>query len=380
MAAPQTFPKASKKNNHDVFTGGVHIVPRTFQLGREGGNSVNLISPSDPIDYTRRHFVTQSSSPFMPSAGAQNGQPIGASYSGTNTYGYKRIPFVHKLGGAHVQASIGNTNNICEILRLNLGKSFVNTMNPYNHIELTYTTFPFGRTVPLQEENSQIAADNFVHALGNQKSTRLYKQSITWNPRHPADDLNIWTIYESDSVNGNITASYTPVEVDDSKSSWNSWMMNTTQCVFDNNVGIFSDVANNQHFNYHSENHGPIGHTMWIHPLLFDPHYYILTPYSPVTFSADNNGPIDVGSNTLLGNQFVYPFNPVLGINTIEYASPQWINNYPYLYSQFRDIFPNGIQGHSGAGGSGRPLDGDLFFKGTKERGGIIIKGLIEIY
>ena len=123
MSAPQTFPKASKKNNHDVFTRGVHIVPRTFQLRSEGGPSVLLVSPtSSPIDQTRQHFVTQSSSPFMPTAGQLTGQPIGTSHSGTNTYGYRRIPFVHKLGGAHIQASIGNTNNICESLRLNLGK------------------------------------------------------------------------------------------------------------------------------------------------------------------------------------------------------------------------------------------------------------------
>ena len=383
MSAPETFNVAIKKNDHDAFTGGVNIVPRTFRVGREGGSSVNIISAASPdaIDYTKNHPVSQSSSPFMPSAGSTTSAPAGSTAAGRQTYGYRRIPFVHKLGGSHIQASIGNTKTVCEILRLNLGKVFPNVMNPYNHIELTYITFPFGRTVPLQEENTQIAADNFVHALGNQKSTRLYKQSLTWNPKHPADPDQSWTIYESDSTNGNITASYTPIEVDDSQSTWNSFMMNTMQCVYDNNMGIYSGVANNQHFNYHTNN--PIGNTIWIHPLLFDPHYYILTPYAPGGY-ADNNGPIDVGSNVLnIGStpyQYVYPFNPVLGINTIESATPQWQNNYPALYAQYRDLFPNGTQGHGGSGGAGSPNYGDLFFKGNPERGGIILKGIIEIY
>ena len=146
MSTPE-YPRASKKNNSDVYNGSVQIYPRTFKIHRGSGGYANPISPGgNPLDYADRFYVSSSNAGFIPQAGG-----VTAQYGrGTKTYGYRRIPFVHKVGGPQSEATLGNPAVSCEILRLNLPtEEQPNILNPYNGATFTYITFPFGASHPL---------------------------------------------------------------------------------------------------------------------------------------------------------------------------------------------------------------------------------------
>ena len=92
---------------------------------------------------------------------------------------------------------------------------------------------------------------------------------------------------------------------------------------------------------------------------------------NPTLGYSDNNGPINIGSDTLLGPDVVdstgtfsnvYPYNPVLGINN-SYPESHY---YPYA---------NGAQSNTAS------QVGDIHFRSNPNmKQGTIVKGIIELY
>jgi len=399
------MPIANKKIKHDIHDGEVAIRPRAFVISGSG-EFVNVPTTFEPTGFTGtqadyyRYVATASNDPFLPPMSGKkqvdggyvvNKHNSTTASPGINPHSYRRIPFVHKLGGSNQISTVGNAQIAEEILRFNLyGKSGDEAklmyLTPFTAATVHFTVFPFGRSAPSEGETTSFtAADNFVHARGNLSPTVYFRQRFTWLPKAPnqTQSFKIW------SGSGDINGTYTEVTVNDKEWRPNGIVLPFGPDIILNNstaasnpLGANSNVASAGLTNSNNASDVNTGWTNGlfsggpaygafggIHPLLTQTYpeghahagkakYYERSTFNPSTGIADGNGPITYDSNDW------YPVNKWVGTNTsVDSNTP----NSP--------VIPTFINGHHG---ERKNLDASLTMR--QASAGLIIKGLLEIY
>jgi hypothetical protein len=401
---------ASKKIKHDIHDGEVAIRPRAFVISGSG-TLVDVPTTFEPAGFTgtqvdyHNYVATASNDPFLPPVGGKrsiNGQLVlngGNSTNaspGINPYSYRRIPFVHKIGGSNQITTVGNAQISEEILRFNLyGKGGVDEkqmwQTPFTAATVHFTVFPFGRSAPSEGETASfLAADNFVHARGNLSSTVYFRKRYTWLPTAPnqARPYKIW------SGSGELNGTYTEISTNDSHRATGIVLPLGPDIIFNNSTAATNDLGTNPNvasaglvnsdnasdvgFGWANglHNGGPTNGFGSVHPSLtqFYPEghehagkakYYELSTRNPLTGAQDNNGPIQSDPSPY-GVQITnyYPVNKWVGTNTS--ADPNTPNSTTVPF------FRNGHQGEM------KVYDGSLNFR--EANAGLIVKGLLEIY
>ena len=413
---------ATLKYKHDVFDGEVAIRPRAFVISGSGEYvDVPPVLPpgTEPIgwqgsqpDYYR-YVATSSNDPFLPAIGGRT--LVNSSYEyyagdsrtsapGINPHSYRRIPFVHKVGGSNMIAAPGKGSDhqiIEEIFRVNFPGKLNNGkqawLQPHSGITLQFVAFPFGRSAPSEGETTSFqAADNFVHALGNLSSTIYYRQHYTWHPMTPHGSFGTYRIW-SGSGDTSATAEYTEISRNDREWRHSGIILPIgPDIIFNNSVASFNplgansslpttlsstnDPSDTDGFSQYSgfapavtaeggpEDGGGFG---GIDPLLSEvypighPHagkakYYELSTVNPATGNSNGTGPINYqGEN-------YWPVNRWVGTNTKKDPSTPLCPIMP--------IYKHGHQGDI------KPYD-SMFHLYSKTRArGLMVKGLIEIY
>lgn len=403
---------ANKKLRHDIFDGEVALRPRAFFISGSGKLEEVPDLPI-PVDFAGtmpdyyKYVATSSNDPFLPPQGGM--KEIGGIYQanranstnatpGKNPYSYRRIPFVHKIGGSNQISTVGNPEIAEEILRFNLyGKDGsidkYSWLTPFSAATVHFTVFPFGRSAPLTGETESFeAADNFVHARGNLSPTVYTRQRFTWIPKAVSQNENFYIWSGSGELNG----TYTALPVNDTRFRPNGIVLPLgPEIIFNNSTAATNDLATNPNVGsaytsnpWNNENAsdvsfgwahgmtagGPIyGAFGGIHPYLTQMYpeghpyegkakYYELSLYNPSTGIQDNAGPITYDAG--FGTYNYWPVNKWIGTNTnIDPNTPNSATN------------PSFINGHHG---ERKNLDVSLTFRSPSA--GLIVKGLIEIY
>lgn len=460
------MPQAVKKLKYDAFDGEIAIKPNSFYVSGSDGAFVDVPlvpgatpAPNTGVDYYS-YIATSSNHPFLPpvdgkklgvQAAITSSEDFGGhvpfvansvtSSPGKNAYHYRRIPFVHKIGGSNSIATIGNQILAEEIVRFQLygkGGSMekgVQYQSPFSAGMIQWVTFPFGRSAPASgETNSYEAADNFIHARGNLRSTRYYRQPLTFTPAKISDDfvnqqfdpLNAdgldpdsptvgfggvrkFALY---SGSGDNSSNYTQHFFDHRESRVFQYVLNNKpEVIFDNNVGILNPLGQHGAVLPNNESYGmgdppaeffnsgfrPNYLGNYIHPALTEVYpighqyegrakYYILTQDNPFGPGTSNDGPI---TPAIHGNNAGYyssnpdygrwPYNPWVGTNTSSDPNPPIANGSGLAnFISVRATYAGGHQGFNRGN-----LMASLSMKGYNDRGekaGTIIKGLIELY
>lgn len=467
------MPRATKKLKYDAFDGEIAIKPRSFVVSGSDGTFVdvplvpgNTPAPNTGVDY-HTYVATSTNHPFLPplngkkpgvygKAGAGNGGPdtpespyydgllidkfnsVTAS-PGKNAYHYRRIPFMHKIGGSNSIATVGNQILAEEIIRFHLyGKSGdlekgPHWQSPFSGGMIQFTMFPYGRSAPASgETNSYVAADNFIHARGNLRSTRYYRQPLTFIPSKISDSyprgysggktggIARFALF---SGSGDNSSNYTKHYFNHRDSKPVFYMLhNKPEVIFDNNVGILNPLAQHGAVMYGNEAYGVTNGTNggalsslynssgflqnwmanYIHPALTEVYppgheyegrakYYMLTDDNPFGPGSSNSGPI---TPAIHGNNSGYyqsnpdhgywPVNPYVGTNTVADPNPPLANGSGLAnFIESKPIFNGGHQGYDRGNlmaalslhNQSSPGWNDI-----GERSGTIIKGMLELY
>ena len=410
---------ATKKIKHDIYDGEVAIRPRAFVISGSG-NFTDVPTTFEPVGFTGtqadyfQYVATASNAPFLPAVGGRAfvdgvatmdaGNSLTSS-PGINPYSYRRIPFVHKIGGSNQISTVGNASIAEEIIRYNLyGKAGdislgkLEWQTPFSAATIQFVVFPFGRSAPSDgETNSFQAADNFVHARGNLAATTYFRQRYTWLTVQPnmssggvgtGPGAGVMTVY---SGSGDPNGTYTEVQIDVKHLRPTGIMIPLKpDVIFNNSPAAYNDLAANSSvgsagiysYNGDPSNVQVVSDTSGLvhggsimnpyvtpHPKLCEiypvghPHagkakFYDRTPFNPLTGIADGNGPI-----THDGNDF-YPVNRWVGTNTT--ADPNTPNS--------------NVTAHFTHGHQGDTTNGDMSLGFRAASAGLIVKGLLEIY